>query len=73
MARAQAIADDSRGVVEKTIMTYIPKLTRVEAAILALDTFPTSIDAVQLQRVADLMYAGHLLTRQFKVSALLAK
>jgi hypothetical protein len=73
MAQAQAIADNSRGVVEKTILTYIPKLTGVEAAILALDTFPTSIDTVQLQRVADLMYTGHLLTTPFKVSTLLAK
>jgi NitT/TauT family transport system substrate-binding protein len=73
MAKAQAIADNSRGVVEKTIMTYIPKLNGVEAAILALDTFPTSIDALQLQRVADLMYTGHLLSTPFKVSALLAR
>ena len=73
MAQAQAIADNSRGIVEKTILTYIPKLTGVEAAILALDTFPTSIDAVQLQRVADLMYTGHLLSAPFKVSLLLAR
>jgi NitT/TauT family transport system substrate-binding protein len=72
MAQAQAIADNSRGVVEKTIMTYIPKLTGVEASILALETFPTSIDAVQLQRVADLMYTGHLLSTPFKVKSLLA-
>jgi NitT/TauT family transport system substrate-binding protein len=72
MAQAQAIADNSRGVVEKTIMMYIPKLTGVEASILALETFPTSIDAVQLQRVADLMYTGHLLSTPFKVKSLLA-
>ena len=72
MAKAQAIADNSRGMVEKTIMTYIPKLTGVEASILALVTFPTSIDAVQLQRVADLMYTGHLLSTPFKVKSLLA-
>jgi NitT/TauT family transport system substrate-binding protein len=73
MAKAQAIADNSRGVVEKTILTYIPKLTGVEAAILALDTFPTSIDAVQLQRVADLMLTGHLLSAPFKVGPLIAR
>jgi len=72
MAQAQAIADNSRGVVEKTIMTYIPKLTGVEASILALETFPTSIDAAQLQRVVDLMYSGHLLSAPFKVKSLLA-
>jgi NitT/TauT family transport system substrate-binding protein len=72
MAQAQAVADSSREVVEKTLLTYIPKLTKMEAAILALDTFPTSIDAVQLQRVPDLMFAGHLLTKTFKVGALIA-
>ena len=73
MAQAQAIADGSREVVEKTILTYIPKLTKMEAAILALDTFPTSVDAIQLQRVADLMYSGHLLVKQFLVGPLLTK
>jgi NitT/TauT family transport system substrate-binding protein len=73
MAQAQAVADSSREIVEKTILTYIPKLTKMEAAILALDTFPTSVDAIQLQRVADLMYSGHLLTKQFKVGPLLIK
>jgi NitT/TauT family transport system substrate-binding protein len=73
MAQAQAVADSSREVVEKTILTYIPKLTKMEAAILALDTFPTSIDAIQLQRVADLMYSGHLLSKPFQVGALLTK
>jgi NitT/TauT family transport system substrate-binding protein len=73
MAQAQAVADSSREVVERTILTYIPKLTKMEAAVLALDTFPTSVDAVQLQRVADLMYSGHLLTKAFQVGPLLAK
>jgi len=72
MAQAQAIADNNRGVVERTILRYIPKLTAMEASVLALDTFPTSVDTVQLQRVADLMYTGHLLSRQFKVTSLLA-
>jgi NitT/TauT family transport system substrate-binding protein len=73
MAQAQEVADSSREVVEKTILTYIPKLTKMEAAILALDTFPTSVDAAQLQRVADLMYSGHLLTKPFQVGPLLTK
>jgi hypothetical protein len=73
MAQAQAVADSSREIVEKTILTYIPKLTRTEAAVLALDTFPTTVDAVQLQRVSDLMFAGHLLSKQFDVGNLLAR
>lgn len=72
MAQAQAIADNDRGVVEKTILTYIPHLIPMEADILALETFPTSVDAAQLQRVANLMYTGHLLSKQFKVTALIA-
>ena len=72
MAKAQALADSSREVVEKTILTYIPKLSKMEAAVLALDTFPTSVDALQLQRVADLMYSGHLLAKPFQVGPLLA-
>jgi NitT/TauT family transport system substrate-binding protein len=73
VAQGQALADDDRGVVEKTLLTYIPKLSAVEAAILALDTFPTSVDAVQLQRVADLMYTGRLLHKPFDVRSLLLR
>jgi NitT/TauT family transport system substrate-binding protein len=73
MAQAQTIADNDREVVEKTLLTYIPKLSKMEAAILALDTFPTSVDAIQLKRVSDLMYSGHLLSRPFDVHSILTK
>ena len=71
LAQAQAVADNDRGVVEKTLLTYIPKLSAEEAAILTLDNFPTAVDAIQLQRVADLMYTGRVLRAPFRASSLL--
>ena len=40
------------------------------ATMVSPGTFPTTVDPVQLQRVANAMYAGHQLARPFNVHAL---
>lgn len=60
MARAQEIADSDRAEVEKTLLTYVPGLTPVQAATITLEQFPTSLDSVQLNRVSDLMQEAGL-------------
>jgi NitT/TauT family transport system substrate-binding protein len=60
MAQAQELADTDRAVVEKTLLTYVPKLTPEQAATITLEQFPTSLDAVQLNRVSDLMQEAGL-------------
>ncbi len=52
MAQAQEIADSDRAEVEKALLTYVPGLTREQAATITLEQFPTSLDSVQLNRVS---------------------
>jgi NitT/TauT family transport system substrate-binding protein len=70
MARGQALADSNRAAVEHILPTYI-KLTSQQAAIVNLGQFPTTLDVTHLQRVANLMYTGGLINRQFSVQPLL--
>ena len=60
MAQAQEIADSDRAEVEKALLTYVPGLTREQAATITLEQFPTSLDSVQLNRVSDLMQEAGL-------------
>lgn len=71
IAQAQEIADTDRAQVEKALLTYVPKLTAVEAATISLDEFPISTDATQLNRVSELMREAGLLHGTFQASALL--
>ncbi|HLH59891.1 MAG TPA: ABC transporter substrate-binding protein, partial [Streptosporangiaceae bacterium] len=71
MAKGQALADSSRAAVEQILPTYIKGLSAEEAAIVNLGQYPTSIDGTHLQRVASLMFTGHLISRQFSVTPLL--
>ncbi len=70
MAKGQALADSSRAAVEQILPTYIKGLSAEEAAIVNLGQYPTSIDTTHLQRVASLMFTGHLVNRQFSVKPL---
>jgi NitT/TauT family transport system substrate-binding protein len=72
MARGQALADSNRALVEQVLPTYT-KINPKVAALIGLNTFPTSLDALRLQRVANLMQAGGLLNSQFNVEPLLFK
>jgi len=60
MAQAQEIADSDRAEVEKTLLTYVPGLTPVQAATITLEQFPISLDSVQLNRVSELMQEAGL-------------
>lgn len=70
MAQAQDIADTNRSEVEKALLTYVPKLSEVQAATIALDQFPTATDTVQLDRVANLMLEAGLIHKTFQASSL---
>ena len=72
MDKGQALADSNRALVEQVLPTYT-KITTKVAALIALNSFPTSLDAMRLQRVVNLMQSGGLLTGQFNVQPLLFK
>jgi NitT/TauT family transport system substrate-binding protein len=72
MDKGQALADSNRALVEQVLPTYT-KITSQVAALIALNSFPTSLDAMRLQRVARLMQSGGLLTNQFNVEPLMFK
>jgi NitT/TauT family transport system substrate-binding protein len=69
--RGQALADTSRPAVEKVLAAYTP-ITRQIAAIMSLGNFPTSVNAVHLQRVADLMLDFGQLRQHYDVAAMTA-
>ena len=71
MLRAQDLADVNRDVVEKVLPTYVRTVTPNVAALVHLGTYPTGLDPVPLQRVADLLFASHLLARPLNVAPLL--
>jgi NitT/TauT family transport system substrate-binding protein len=62
MAKAQARAHD-RGEVAQILPTYIRGLDPQVASSIAIGTFPDSTDAVQLQRVSDLMQQNGMLSK----------
>lgn len=71
MAQAQEVADTKRGEVEKILLTYVKGLTPEEAATITLEQFPTSLDAVQLNRVSDLMQEAGLIHKPLQASSLI--
>lgn len=73
ISEAQEIADTNRVEVEKTLVKYVPKLTSEQAATISLAQFPTSADAVQLNRVSDLMREAGLINKSLTASALIQK
>jgi NitT/TauT family transport system substrate-binding protein len=69
--RGQAVADTSRPAVEKVLTAYTP-IKRQIAAIMSLGNFPTSVNPVHVQRVADLMLDFGQLKQRFDVAAMTA-
>ena len=67
--QGQALAATDRGAVEKVLPTYMD-ISKNIAALVNLNTFPTSADTVQLQRVANLMQEGGMLARPLNVTPL---
>jgi len=69
MARGQQAASDRR-TVEQVLPTYI-KIDQSTASLINLGTFPQTLDATRLQRVADLMQQFGQLPGRFDVQPLL--
>jgi NitT/TauT family transport system substrate-binding protein len=68
---ANAIASADLGAVQRAV-TQSAHVSPAVAAVAALGAFPTNVDPVQLQRVADLMLRYHELSQPFNVTRLTA-
>jgi NitT/TauT family transport system substrate-binding protein len=68
--QAAALADRNRSLIEQVVSRDI-HVSRQIAAIITVGQFPTTVDAVQLQRTADQMAESGLLRQPLNVSPLL--
>jgi len=75
LEQGQEIADTSRPAVEKAMEALSgPKNGEVQpivAAVMAVNIYPTAIDKVRIQRVADVMYQFGLLRNRFNVTPMI--
>ena len=72
LARGQEIADTSRSAVEQAMESISGgppdgQIAPLVAAVMAINIYPTAIDTVRIQRVADVMYQFGLLHSRFNV------
>jgi NitT/TauT family transport system substrate-binding protein len=70
MEKAQAYANANPDAVRAVLPTYT-KVTAAAAQHLVLNSFPATLSAAQLQRVADLMHTGGVLPSPFNVQPML--
>jgi NitT/TauT family transport system substrate-binding protein len=75
LSQGQEIADTSRSSVEKA-MEKLPsppsgEIAPLVASVMALNIYPTAIDKVRIQRVADVMFQFGLLSTRFNVSQMI--
>jgi NitT/TauT family transport system substrate-binding protein len=75
LSQGQEIADTSRSAVENSMETLsgmqagqVPPLV---ASVMAVNIYPTAIDQVRLQRVADVMYQFGLLSTRFDITPMI--
>jgi NitT/TauT family transport system substrate-binding protein len=76
LAQGQEIADTSRGAVEQAMETISGgpqngQIPPIVASVMALNIYPTAIDNVRIQRVADVMYQFGLLHSRFNVTPMI--
>jgi NitT/TauT family transport system substrate-binding protein len=76
LAQGQEIADTSRSAVEQAMETINggPKQGQIAplvASVMAVNIYPTAIDTVRIQRVADVMYQFGLLHARFNVTPMI--
>lgn len=75
LAQGQEIADTSRSAVEKAMGALSGpqdgQIPPVISAVMALNDYPTAIDKVRIQRVADVMYQFGLLHARFNVTPMI--
>ncbi|MGE5288796.1 MAG: ABC transporter substrate-binding protein [Micromonosporaceae bacterium] len=70
MAKGQQIAATDRKAVEQIVPTYTQIPPKV-ATVMTMGSFPTTLSATRLQRVADLMFQFGLLQRKLDVTPIL--
>jgi NitT/TauT family transport system substrate-binding protein len=70
MDKAQAYADANPAAVRQVLPTYT-KVTAAAAQHLVLNSFPATVSAADLQRVASLMHTGGVLKSAFSVQPML--
>jgi NitT/TauT family transport system substrate-binding protein len=75
LSQGQEIADTSRSSVEKAMETLNGppngQVQPIVAAVMAVNIYPTAIDRVRIQRVADVMYQFGLLRDRFNVGPMI--
>ena len=75
LSQGQEIADTSRGAVERAMEALSGpqngQIPPIVAAVMAVNIYPTSIDKVRIQRVADVMYQFGLLRARFNVTPII--
>ncbi|SDM17109.1 ABC transporter substrate-binding protein [Allokutzneria albata] len=69
LQRAQKEASD-RGKVEQVLPSFAKGIDQVTASLVHLGAFPTRLDTVRIQRVADLMTVHGLLPKPLKVDGM---
>jgi NitT/TauT family transport system substrate-binding protein len=71
LAQGQELADTSRSAVEQAMEALTGpqngQIPPIVAAVMAVNIYPTAIDTVRIQRVADVMYQFGLLHARFNV------
>jgi NitT/TauT family transport system substrate-binding protein len=75
LAQGQEIADTSRSAVERAMESLKGpqngQIPPIIAAVMAINIYPTAIDKVRIQRVADVMFQFGLLKHQFNVGPMI--
>jgi NitT/TauT family transport system substrate-binding protein len=75
LSQGQEIADTSRAEVEKAMESLTGpqngQVPPIVAAVMAVNIYPTAIDQVRIQRVADVMYQFGLLNKRFDVGPMI--
>ena len=70
LEKGQAYADANPQSIRSILPTYT-KITLAQAAGLALNSYPSTLDAAPMQRVVTMMVSGGLLSKPLNVSSLL--
>jgi NitT/TauT family transport system substrate-binding protein len=75
LSQGQELADTSRHAVEQAMETLSSppdgQVSALVASVMAVNIYPTSIDKVRIQRVADVMYQFGLLHSSFNVTPMI--
>ncbi len=75
LAQGQELADTSRSSVEKAMESLSGpmngEIPPIVASVMAVNIYPTVIDKVRIQRVADVMYQFGLLQNRFNVTPMI--